>query len=189
MPTLTSTSIRLDVIARLIAASTSAGSRVTDSKTTPDQKDDVLPRMAVYTANATSVDRSRGIGIPRFQRREEISVEAVADADNDAALAALLDTLETEILAALLTNGDFVLQFEGIGDIQTAKGRNAEGDRRRGSVRVSLTALYTTVFEPATVTDDLNTVQFEVDVDGDGEINPPTGPGVDLTSTLDGLGP
>jgi len=189
VPTLDPTTIRLDVITRLIAAATAAGSRVYDSKTTLDQKDDTLPRLAVYTANANSISRSRGVGIPRFSRKEDIMIEGVLDAADDAALAAALDSLETQIIAALLTDGDFVCQFEAIGDMQSEKGRNAEGDKRRGSVRITITVQYTTQYEPATVTDDLNKVQFDVDVDGDGAINPPGGPEVDLSLTVDGLGP
>lgn len=177
MANLTPKLIRDDAIARLVAAATVAGARVYDSKTTKDQDDDDLPRLSVYTPKTTRVNVSRGIGIPRFRVTLDLVIEGVLEPDvgltgdaADADLADKLDAFEIQIANALLTDADWVCQFESVGNMLTDKGRDADSNQRRGSVQCTFELQYTEVFEPVTVTDDLKTVQLDVNLDADADI-------------------
>jgi hypothetical protein len=155
------TELRDAVQAQLIAASTSAGSRVTKSRLAPLPQSE-LPALSVYTEDEVSTGKDTA---PReLTRTVTLAVEgwAVATADIDDAL----DALALEIEEAM----DSDLNFGGTAAdsvlVGTEFGLKMDGNRPMGAVRLSYAVTYFTGLRNDELDDDLGTVGVNYSLGG-----------------------
>ncbi len=110
-PTLTPTGIRTDLVARLIAAETSAGARVYDSPRW-NFEPAILPAVGVSTIGGTE---DRWASNQRFiDRTDRLAIECVVTGADEAATAAALDTLESEVCDATMGDPEWSQAFQRV---------------------------------------------------------------------------
>lgn len=177
------TTVRTDVVARLIAAATSAGSRVHDSRLHAIQAGlqagGVTPDTTPLLTVETNMIRREGRGHGKGHRTETIELEirgiiAPAPSTTDAELAAALDTLEEDVADALLEDGEWIAQYRpGRGDGVVIKPTErvldiSEAGSRYGSFRQVYEITQTRTRQaPAGARDALETVTVDVQQNND----------------------
>lgn len=177
------TTIRTDAVARLIAAGTSAGSRVYDSRlhaiqmgqASGDVTPDTTPLLIVETSTVRRESRGHGMG----HRTETFELEVrgyitASPSTTDAQLAAALDTLEEDAADALLEDGEWVALYRpgrGSGVVIKPSERLLEidesGSRRAGFRQVYEITQTRTRQAPAGARDALETVTVDVQQNND----------------------
>lgn len=165
--TATATQVRQDVVTRLKAAMGDEAGRVHDSPV-DDWTPTDLPAIAVY--GLTSNRRRRGPGVPTFAVTDEIAVDVIVEAADGKSAAEACEDLEDQVSLALLTDPNWVSQFEHVESVRTTRGRLEEGDAVRWSARVVFEVQYFEKWEPV-VPDDLRRIHIKVDF-----IEPPLSP-------------
>lgn len=118
---------------------------VFDTLTIPLEADD-LPAVIVYGTATTPTRTSRTS--QTYGARYRIAVQVTCEAATDAALGAALDTFEAAVLDAVLPSAESLAGIESVDWTGSEKGRDAESDRRRGSVVVSFDVAVAEVFAP-----------------------------------------
>jgi hypothetical protein len=177
------TTVRTDVVARLIAAATSAGSRVHDSRLHAIQAGlqagGVTPDTTPLLTVETNTIRREGRGHGKGHRTETIELEirgiiAPAPSTTDAELAAALDTLEEDVADALLEDGEWIAQYrpgrgEGVVIKPTERVLDiSEAGSRYGSFRQVYEITQTRTRQaPAGERDALETVTVDVQQNND----------------------
>lgn len=166
---LTRKGIRDGVAAKLTAAGLVPAGHVLGFRTTPLPRSK-LPALLVYVNGQT--DRNLSIGRPFFRRSLEIAVEAVIDGASDDGLGDTLDDLCAGIETALLTDPDWIRQFERIGDPRTDLTAVVDGERRMAAAKIVIPVEYVAEYAPnLAAAVDLSTVAVEVDtMEPDGSI-------------------
>ena len=153
--------IRNGVAAKLTAAGLVPAGHVLGFRTTPLPRSK-LPALLVYV-NGQS-DRQLSIAAPRFRRSLEIAVEVVIDGSTDDGLGDALDDLCAGVESVLLTDPDWIRQFERIGDTRTDLTAVIDGDRRMAAAKIVIPVEYIAEYPPNLATAaNLSTVQLEVD--------------------------
>ena len=160
--TLSPTVIRADLVERLIAADTAAGARVYDSREiSADDPPADYPQIAVYSASLAQRRSTRG---PSWTRDETVAVVGYVTATSDAELAEALDSLEDEILEALLTDEDWLAPFQAVESVDSQKSLSVLETRRRlGTVAIRMTLTYGQRYEPKSAPVDLHSVAITTD--------------------------
>lgn len=168
---LTPKSIRADVKARLAAAGVMVADRIFGFRTTPLPQNK-LPALLIYT-NGEDL-RSISIGAPRFRVSLELAIEAVCDGATDDGLGDALDDLCAAIKDKLLTDPNWIRQFERISGVRTDISADVAGDRRLAAAKLVFTLEFVASYPPNLDTAaNLSTVQLAVDTiapDGDPEV-------------------
>lgn len=124
------TNVRTDAVTRLIAAATTAGSRVEDTRLHAIHSGlsegavtaETTPRLIVETGEVRRV--SRGHGKATVTETVILTVTGVivpAQATTDAALGAALDTLEEDAHDALMQDGDWVRLYTDVVPMPTKR--------------------------------------------------------------------
>jgi hypothetical protein len=136
-----------DIRTAFIGLLTDAGiGTVFDTLTIPLESDD-LPAVIVYGTATTPTRTSRTS--QTYGARYRIAVQVTTDAASDEALGAALDTFEAAVLNAVLPSAEALIDgIESCDWTGSEKGRDAEADRRRGSVVVTFEVAVAEVFEP-----------------------------------------
>ena len=160
---------RQDVVARLKASSVVTAlcpaANVYDSRTTRIPVG-TMPAIVVFAAR-TRRRKESALSFPQYKATHSISIDCFAVGATDAELGENLDLLAEAVVDELLTDGDFVAQFEELGDVSEEVVLEAEADNRHGLVRITIEGSISECYEPKAI-DDLSTVHVDVDVDGDG---------------------
>lgn len=114
------TDVRTDAVERLVAATTSAGSRVYDSRRQPIQASEPtrpstqLPAIIVHTTQVKRQARGNRAGV--VEETVTLVVECFArDSGTEADIAESIDTLEDEAFAALWDDQTWASQYVGAG--------------------------------------------------------------------------
>ena len=177
--------LRQDIVARLKASAAVTAlcpaERVYDSRTTRIPAEQ-LPAVNVFVPSTRR--RRRGPGVPVFEVRHEVGIDCYGKGETDAELSASVDELAAAVIEALLTDPDFVSQWEGFEDLDSRVALDADSEGRKGVVRITFEVVRVRVYEPA-LADDLKTVDVDVDV-----IDPATGAPdgtPEVEATFDGL--
>lgn len=158
---LTRKGIRADVAARLVAAAIVPAGHVFGFRTTPVPKSK-LPALLVYT-NGQS-DRNLSLSRPYFRRTVEIAIEIVLDGNTDADLGDELDDKCAAVESALLTDSEWVRQFERVGDPRTDIGSAVDGERRMALAKLVIPVEYSAEYPPnLAAAPALSTVAADVD--------------------------
>ena len=113
------TTVRTDAVSRIIAAGTSAGSRVYDSRrqeiplVEPTRSTTELPAVCVHTTQMRREARGHSAGL--VTETTTLVVQCfVGDDVTEAAIAAALDTLEDAVFGALWDDQTWVSQYAGV---------------------------------------------------------------------------
>lgn len=142
----TATDIRLAVKGLVEAAVVVPSGSVYDTRTTPYASGD-LPAAAVY--GTSTVAESRSLTGQSYTAKHRIAVQVTCEAASDAALGAALDSYEAAVLSAVLCPTDWMENLESVAWTGSEKGRDADADRRRGSVVVSFDIEAPEAFAPS----------------------------------------
>lgn len=177
------TTVRTDVVARLIAAATSAGSRVHDSRLHAIhaglQAGGVAPDTTPLLTVETNTIRRDAKGHGKGHRTETLELEirgiiVATPSTSDASLAATLDTLEEDAADALLDDGAWIAQYRpgrGEGVVARPSERLLEiddaGSRRAGFRQVYEITQTHTRQAPAAARDNLETITVDIQQDND----------------------
>ena len=179
--------IRVDTVARLKAAApvlaiVGAADKVWDSRTT-ELASDEAPGINVLTPR-TRWQQATAQGIPIYTRSINMTLEcyvsvgqAAADdqAAADAELATAVDILEDTAMEFLLTDPEWVAQFEDVTGIDSNVSLSSDSKGRYGLGRVTFDLVthheYNPRVDPAAT---LDTVAFDTYPDGDTEGTPAT---------------
>lgn len=156
-PTLTSTGIRTDLVARLIAAATPAASKVYDSRKVDVEKDD-LPCIVVISTGGSEDVWSKTTKLNKHT--EKVSVTGIVTGTDEAVLAANVDAMEAAIVDGLLSDSEWLCSFESVSSVKVDKTLDLSSRNRVGGVSVSFevvypvtyTAVYTVPFHHVAVT-------------------------------------
>lgn len=142
------TTLRTGVVAALVSASTMAGSRVEDSRSSAYTPEETYPRLNVHTPDVTV---SLGIGTPGHEKRVvtlvvvgtiQTAIEAgETSAEVTAALAAALDTFEQQITHTVIRWGADN-QLDGLSIRSASKGINSETSKLHGQAGVAFEVTY-----------------------------------------------
>lgn len=167
MPVLTTTTARQDIVARLIAAGTAAGSRVYDSRTAPVFFAD-LPALVVV--DGATQDEPRALSIPSFRRTYTAIVGAFVTGATDAALGSALDSLIEECRAALLTSSSWASQYETFSLSTSAPdfGTDDKASDRLARQSLSVQMEWDVAYTYVAPEDDFTTVAVTVEGGADG---------------------
>ena len=149
----TPTQIRQAVVAALVAANTSAGARVYDSRQDPWDTTESYPSLSVDSLDSEGTPAS--IDFPAYRREDRVAVEAAVSpapvsgqtpAQADTALAAAVDTVEGEILSALLRDAGFLGYNAGRPPAFTIRrGMTSAAERRIGTLQITFRLTQQTV--------------------------------------------
>jgi hypothetical protein len=162
--TLPRTEVRAATVA-LLKGVTAVGDRVWPTRIMPLRRGS-YPAILVYTLQ----EDMSGSGSPPPQFRHDLTLAIeirwcptdadLDDLDDDAEDA--LDALCETVLDRLLTNPEWVAQFEEIIGISTAIGFDARGENVLMGARIVITGTYRTLWEPV-VPDEFERLQFGID--------------------------
>ena len=144
-PTLSPTGIRQDLVTRLKAANTAAGQRVYDSRKIALDTDEI-PCITVYSEGMS--ESKWAMGAPLYRHTERVGITGIVGGNDDATIAASLDTLEDAILSALATDTEWLGSFETVASVETVKSLDLESNRRLGGVAIKLEVTYSTIYTP-----------------------------------------
>lgn len=170
-PTLTPTAIRADLVTRLKAAATAAGSRVYDSREI-NWENDELPAVAVATLGGS--EDSWGMGGRIAHRTERVAVvgtvKDTAQSDTaEAVVAAAIDSLEGEILDALGGSEEWIGAFEVVEKMDSQKAVDVSSNWIVGSLAIAFDLRYSVKYTtlPAPVSFDRTAIDTDTtDPDG-----------------------
>jgi hypothetical protein len=141
-PELNATAIRLDAVARLVGK-TVAGDNVHDTRNVAFVPA-VLPALSVSTITSSNTRLNQGSSMARHV--ESVVVSADLAGDDEATLAAAMDTIEGEILDALMGDDEWLYAFEEVNGPDTRKDISVEGARLIGTVHMKFDLQYTIHF-------------------------------------------
>lgn len=158
---LSPTGIRTDLVARLVAAGTAAGSRVYDSRQI-DVMTDELPAIVVLGLGHDD-RRDPASNVLLFARSEHLLIVALTTATSDTALAAAVDTLEAQLLAALVEDLEWNGSFESVGSFEAVKSLDVDTRKRVGGVGVRFDVAYHVKYVPSLTGMDLEEVAVTTD--------------------------
>lgn len=144
-PTTNPTAIRTDAVARLVAASTVAGSRVYDSRRI-DVDTDELPVIVVTSAGGT--ETRLGMRSLMTRRSEKLQIAGVVTGTTDAALAAAVDAIEEDILDAFMGDPEWLGAFREVTQAQSEKSLDIGQNKRVGAVMVGFDLEYDLKYVP-----------------------------------------
>jgi len=148
---LTTTTIRTDLKARLIAAALVPAGHVFDSRIIPIEGDGAeFPLLIIESMGHD--DDNLSVGLPHWKRLERVTIQGAAEAASEAALAAALDALKDSVLNALLLDSEWIKKFEKIVKIETDFTAIYKADRLRGGVIITLSLQYR--YQPVPVAED-----------------------------------
>ncbi len=111
-------------------------SKVYDSRTTAIGEQE-LPSLVVITSPGKVVTAS--LGGTRWNRTQTVVIYGEFEAKNDAALAARSDALELACWEALMGNQEWYRSWDHLLSWDTESGRDAESDKRRGVLKITIT--------------------------------------------------
>jgi len=137
--TLNPTAIRTDLVTRLSAADTVAETRVYDSRRVDLDTED-LPAIVVNSLGHKDEQESQSTLL--FKRVERLQITGLISASDDPSLAAAIDSIEDEILTALIADEEWNRSFEAIGEFTSDKSLDLSGKKRVGGVGIQFTVQY-----------------------------------------------
>lgn len=161
------TEIRTTAITALVDAGV-VGGRVEDSRSAPYGPDETYPRLTVSIPSSQADNRS--IASPHIVRTSSLVVGGVvrvplaADdtaAEGAAALAAALDTLEGQVLAALVPWAE---RFDRVSLREIAKGRTDEITAYMGQLAIVLECEWHQVIAYPAIPDSLTAIGIDLDL-------------------------
>lgn len=165
---LSRTDLRTGAVARLVAAATTAATRVTSARIEDVQEGETLPILVVHTPRGREEPWSTS---GRYRRIEDLVVEghvAIAPgeepADPDAELARRLEQLEQQVKVALLGDRAWLSQFERTGTIAIEHFRTDEAGRRRGSFQITIPVQWSELYRVTPVSPELDVARLDVQV-------------------------
>ena len=144
-PTLSPTGIRTDLVARL-RGKTAAGDRVFDSRRVNYEAEE-LPAITVTTLGGT--DDRWSIGTLLVKHTERLAIVGDVAGEDEAALAAALDTLESQILDAIAGDPEWVGAFDAVEKVDSAKRLDDSTGVILGHVAIVLEVRYALKYAPA----------------------------------------
>lgn len=144
-PTLTPTGIRTDVVARLKAAATVAGSKVYDSRDL-DYEVDEPPALSVSSIGGN--DNKWGIGQRLTKHVERLAIVGMVKGTEEGAVAAARDVLEGEVYDALAQDTEWLQSFDSVESMESAKKIDTESEYVVGSVAIVLELHYSIKYTP-----------------------------------------
>lgn len=170
MPTPWVTTVREDVVTRLVAAGTAAGSRVYSWRTTPLEAGD-LPAIVVRSGldRSTTAQRS-GVAVESVN----IVIECYVEGSTDAVVAANSDALEEQVFLALWndatwTNQDELMRVEP--QPADALDINVESAKRRGRAVQAWKLTRARVQTPTTTGDALSLLVASIHIRPDEDLD------------------
>jgi len=138
-PTLTSTGIRTDLVARLIAAATPAGAKVYDSRKVDVEKDDI-PCIVVISMGGSEDTWSKTTKLNKHT--EKVAVTGIVTGTDEANLAANVDSMEAAIVDSLLSDSEWLTSFESISSVKVDKTLDLSARNRVGGVSCTFDVTY-----------------------------------------------
>lgn len=144
-PTLSPTGIRTDLVARL-RGKTDADDRVFDSRRVNYEAEE-LPAITVTTLGGT--DDRWSIGTLLVKHTERLAIVGDVAGEDEAALAAALDTLEGQILDAVAGDPEWVGSFDAVEKVDSAKKLDDATGDLLGHVAVVVEVHYAVKYAPA----------------------------------------
>lgn len=174
---LTPTLIRQEAVLLLIAAATSAGANVYDTRmrSIPHDHD-----TAIIVSSRSSAMTARSQHVPLFRRVETLSVVGYIQgrmgdaADPEADVAERLDTLEAEILSAFLSDAEWSAAFEVVEGVDVTRDYTSEGSTLEAACAIEIRVAYTDEYR-ITASNDMTSIVTEIDA-----IDPGAGPDGDI---------
>lgn len=153
-------SIRHDIVARL-KGKTLANNRVYASRSIP-LPEELLPAILVTTKRERSEARSAGGGEPSFESTLTVLIEPVVKETQNAEHDDKLDDLAAQIEDVLLTDTDWVQQFEKIAYVESEIHYYEKGEINIASLEIQFDLVFSLRYQPVVV-DDFATLQLNVD--------------------------
>jgi len=153
-PTLSPTGIRTDLVARL-RGRTAAGDRVFDSRRVNYEAEE-LPAITVTTLGGT--DDRWSIGTLLVKHTERLAIVGDVTGEDEATLAAALDTLESQILDAVAGDPEWVGAFDAVEKVDSAKKLDDSTADLLGHVAVVVEVHYAVQYAPSVEPADLDSV-------------------------------
>ncbi len=147
-PTLSPTGIRTDLVSRL-AGKTIAADRVFNSRRANLETDE-LPAITVTSLGATDDRWSMGTFLAKHTERLAIVGDVANEDGDEAALAADLDIMESQILDALAGDAEWLGAFESVEKIDSAKRLDDSSGTLLGHVGIVVELHYSVQFPYAT---------------------------------------
>ena len=144
-PTLSPTGIRTDLVERL-RGKTDADDRVFDSRRVNYETEE-LPAITVTTLGGT--DDRWSIGTLLAKHTERLAIVGDVTGEDEAALAAALDTLEGQILDAVAGDPEWVGAFDAVEKVDSAKKLDDATGDLLGHVAVVVEVHYPVKYAPA----------------------------------------
>ncbi len=144
-PTLSPTGIRTDLVTRL-RGKTAAGDRVFDSRRVNYETEE-LPAITVTTLGGT--DDRWSIGTLLVKHTERLAIVGDVTGEDEAELAAALDSLEGEILDAVAGDPEWVGAFDAVEKVDSAKKLDDGTGDLLGHVAVVVEVHYPVKYAPA----------------------------------------
>lgn len=156
-PTLSPTGIRTDLVSRL-RGKTDADDRVFDSRRVNYEAEE-LPAITVTTLGGT--DDRWSIGTLLVKHTERLAIVGDVAGEDEAALAAALDTLEGQILDAVAGDPEWVGAFDAVEKVDSAKKLDDGTGDLLGHVAVVVEVHYPVKYAPAEDPGPLDSVWVE----------------------------
>lgn len=144
-PTLSPTGIRQDLVTRL-RGKTAAGDRVFDSRRVNYEAEE-LPAITVTTLGGT--DDRWSIGTLLVKHTERLAIVGDVAGEDEAAIAAALDSLEGQILDAVAGDPEWVGAFDAVEKVDSAKKLDDATGDLLGHVAVVVEVHYPVKYAPA----------------------------------------
>lgn len=157
---LTRKRIRKDAQARLVAAGLVPVGHVIGPRTTRIP-DDLLPALMVYcrTGNGKNISGNA----PTLRWTQELAIECVVTGADDEAMGDALDDLSDAVEVTLLSDPEWVAQFEKAPDVRFEMAFDDTGARRMGAGQVVVSLQHVREYMPDLEGEsDLSTVQLRV---------------------------
>lgn len=140
---MSATAARTTAVAAIIAASTTASSRVYGARSSSLEAG-YLPAVVVTVPRTRR--ESKGIGTPVYQATHTVEITCAATGANDEAAMAAAETLEEEVLTALL-GGTWAAQFDRTALCETRRGRDSDAKYRLCASVISLDVVEHELFQ------------------------------------------
>ena len=150
--------LRNDVVARLVAANTIAGSSVTKDHVDPLAEDE-CPALGVYTLDENGENETEG-RLPIFKSEITLQIDASVAATAD--WGDRLDNLCEEVEEALLRSPEFLSEFERVTSYRTKITQRPGGEVTVAIASMQIGLIYSNAFEPV-VPDAFTNVGIKVD--------------------------
>lgn len=162
MITPTAKAVRAAVVARLVAADLAFGANVFPSRQDPIEDDHDGPVALVYTRNVVD-EAPAGVAVTRWKRSHELVIELHHAGTDDADVDDVADDLADAVVEALLTDAEFLTQYEPLERIERSTGvPDAPSGRARLMTSLSTTLTYRVDVTPDDATTPLETIGLTV---------------------------